>query len=73
MGPMRRINVYIDEVLDDLAEHESRRRGISKAALIRESLRAQLGPGEGRDPVDALVGLSDAEPAGDIDSVIYGA
>ena len=70
---MRRINIYIDEELDKRAGREARRRKISKAALIRESLLAELGPDTGRDPIDELVGLSAAEPSDDIDSVIYGA
>ena len=69
---MRRINIYIDEDLDDRAEQEARRRRTSKAALIRASLRAELGPRATRDPLDELVGASDAEPVGTIDSVIYG-
>jgi hypothetical protein len=69
---MHRINVYIDDDLDVRAENEARRRRISKAALIRLSLLAELGPSGQRDPVDDLVGLSDAEPADDIDAVIYG-
>ena len=70
---MRRINVYMDDDLDIRAEREARRRKISKAALIRQSLLAELGPNTARDAVDELVGLSDAEPADDLDSVIYGA
>lgn len=68
---MRRINIYIDEDLDTRAEREARRRKISKAALIRQSLLAELGPASDRDPIDRLVGLSDAEPVDDVDSVIY--
>lgn len=70
---MRRINVYMDDDLDIRAEREARRRKISKAALIRLSLLAELGPNSARDPLDELVGLSDAEPVDDLDSVIYGA
>jgi hypothetical protein len=70
---VRRINIYIDEELDDRVEREARRRKMSKAALIRESLLARLGPSPRGDPVDRLVGMSDAEPVDDIDAVIYGA
>lgn len=68
---MRRINIYIDDDLDRRAEREARRRKVSKAALIRESLHAALGPTKDRDPIDLLVGLSDAHPVDDIDAVIY--
>ena len=70
---MRRINIYIDEDLDRRAEREARRRNISKAALIRQSLLAALGPADDRDPIDLLVGLSEAEPVDDVDAVIYDA
>ncbi len=72
IGVVRRINIYIDDELDRRAEREARRRQVSKAALIRQSLLAELGPAERSDPVDDLVGLSDAEPADDIDAVVYG-
>ena len=68
---VRRINIYIDEDLDDRAEREARRRRISKAALIRQSLLSELGPPSHRDPIDEIIGISDAEP-GDIDDVVYG-
>jgi hypothetical protein len=70
---MRRINIYMDEELDERAEREARRRRTSKAALIRQSLLTELGPRTPRDPVDQLVGASDAEPVDSIDSVIYDA
>ena len=69
---VRRINIYIDDDLDKRAEREARRRNMSKAALIRESLLAALGPTKDRDPIDRLVGMSDAEPVDDVDAVIYG-
>lgn len=69
---MRRINVYIDEELDMRAEREARRRQISKAALIRAGLAAEIGRDEPRPgATDELVGISDAEPVEDIDAIIY--
>ena len=63
----------MDDDLDVRAEREARRRKISKAALIRQSLLTELGPDDHGDPLDELVGLSDAEPVDEVDSVIYGA
>ena len=64
----------MDEVLDDRLESEAARRGVSKAALIREAVAHDLGPGSA--PVDdawgALVGWLDHEPVEDIDELIYG-
>lgn len=70
---MRRINIYIDEDLDQRAEREARRRRTSKAALIRQGLVLVLGASTGKDAVDDLVGLSEADPTDNIDEVIYGA
>ena len=70
---VRRINIYMDEDLDERAQREARRRRTSKAALIRQSLLTELGSRTPRDPLDQLVGASDAEPADSIDSVIYDA
>ena len=70
---MRRIQVHIDEELDDAASAEAARRGISNAALIRESLARAVEPKPAvEDPWDALDGWLDDEPVDDIDDVIYG-
>ena len=53
---MRRINIYIDDELDGRAEREARRRKISKAALIRQSLLAALGPANDGDPMTSSSG-----------------
>jgi hypothetical protein len=71
---VKRLQISIERELDDALAMEAARRGTSKAALIREYVRDRLGGNEGRrrDPIDDLVGDSDAEPA-DIDEVVYGA
>ncbi len=70
---MRRIQIYIDEELDERLKVEAARTGRSKAALIRESVSARFGKMESieADPVTPLVGSIDAEPA-DVDEVVYG-
>lgn len=67
---MRRIQIYVDEALDEALQHEAARTGRSKAALIRESVAVRYGASD-PDPLDALVGAFDAEPA-DVDEVVYG-
>lgn len=68
---VKRLQISIEEELDDALAVEAARRKTSKAALIREFVRERLG---GRtasdDPMAALVGDIDAE-AGNIDEVIY--
>jgi hypothetical protein len=73
-APVKRLQISIDVELDDALAAEAARRGVSKAALIREFVRDRLGDGSRsvRDPLDDLLGASDAEP-GDIDEVVYGA
>ena len=70
---MRRIQIYIDEELDDALRAESARSGCSKAALIRQCVAEKLGPSEAteKDPITALIGTVDVDP-GDIDDVVYG-
>jgi metal-responsive CopG/Arc/MetJ family transcriptional regulator len=68
---MRRLQISIDEQLDEALAMEAARRHMSRAAVIRELAREHLGGHEDRDPMAALVGDIDAA-AGDIDEVVYG-
>jgi hypothetical protein len=70
---MKRIQIHIDEELDEAAASEAARRGVSKAALIRESLAAFVSPSPSTDdPWAGLDGWLDDEPVDHIDEVIYG-
>lgn len=69
---MRRIQIFMDEALDDVLENEAAKLGTSKAALIRESVAARYGRTARRDPIDALVGSFDGRAAESIDDVVYG-
>ena len=71
---MRRIQIHIDAELDEAAEREAARRGISKAALIRESLaeRLTVDGTPARDPWSAMCGWLDDDPVDDIDEFLYG-
>lgn len=70
---MKRLQISIEEDLDDALAMEAARRKTSKAALIREFVRERLGGAKpGSDPMAALIGDIDDE-AGDIDDVVYGA
>jgi len=66
--------MHIDEALDRSAAVEARRRGISKAALIRASLERELdaAPPASDDPWDAMIGWFSDGSVDDIDEVIYG-
>jgi Ribbon-helix-helix protein, copG family len=69
---VRRLQISIDEDLDEALAVEAARRRTSKAALIREFVRERLGGGGSGDPMAELIGDIDDE-AGDIDRVVYGA
>ena len=72
-GRVRRIQIHIDEALDDAAEAEAARRGLSKAALIRASLARELVVDQrpAADPWKALTGWLDDGPVEDLDAVVY--
>lgn len=70
---MRRIQIHLDEDLDEAAEREASRRGISKAALIRASLARELGELKppAADPWLDMTGWLDDGPVEDLDAAIY--
>ncbi len=68
---MKRLQISIDEDLDEALAIEAARRRTSKAALIRQYVRQRLGGRAIRDPMAALIGDIDDE-AGDIDEAVYG-
>lgn len=69
---VRRLQISIDESLDEQLTAEAARRGTSKAALIRQAVRQTYGERTGQeDALDALAGDVDAAPVDDVDAVIY--
>jgi Ribbon-helix-helix protein, copG family len=70
---MKRLQIYIDEDLDDALKFQAMKQRTSKAALIRQYVAERLRPPtRAHDPLDDLVGAyPDVEP-GDIDEVVYG-
>jgi hypothetical protein len=69
---MKRLQISIEEDMDEALAGEAARRRTSKAALIREFVRDRLGDRTEADPMAALVGDIDDE-AGDVDTIVYGA
>ena len=69
---MKRLQIYIDEELDDALAIRARRARTSKAALIREAVRRSMGEPESPvDPFRDWIGGSEADPA-PVDEVVYG-
>ena len=73
-GVVRRVQIYLEEGVDDALAVEAARRGTSKAALIRECLRARIEPIATDEGPDELVGWIEQElpDAGTIDEIVYG-
>ena len=72
---MKRLQIMIDEDLDEALERQAREEGTSKAALIRRYVREHvqpLPPFE-QDPVWDFVGKSEGRPADSksVDDVVY--
>jgi hypothetical protein len=69
---MKRLQIYIEEELDDALAIRARRAQTSKAALIREAVRRSIGEPEPTvDPFRDWIGGSNADPA-PVDDVVYG-
>lgn len=69
---MKRLQIYIDEEMDDALAIRARRAHTSKAALIRAAVRRSIGESEAPvDPFRDWIGGSDAAP-GSVDDVVYG-
>ena len=69
---MKRLQIYIDEELDDALAIRARRAQTSKAALIRKAVRRWVGePEPPVDPFRDWIGGSDADPA-PVDEVVNG-
>ncbi len=71
---MRRIQLYLDDDVDDALTVQAAKLGTTRSALVRDAVRASLGSNlhTAGDPVDDLIGWLDVEPDDDIDAVIYG-
>ena len=77
MSGVKRLQIMIEEELDDLLAIEALNQRTSKAALIRQYVRERLRPKPlpplEQDPLWELVGIAgDAEPVDDIDEFLYG-
>lgn len=68
---MKRIQLYIEEDVDDALAAEAARRGVSKAALVRRLVRQGFSR-PGRDPIDDVIGTGGGAAVDDIDAALYG-
>jgi hypothetical protein len=72
---VKRLQIMIDEDLDEALGRQARAERVSKAALIRRYVRERLTPLPPieEDPIWDLVGAEpDVEPVDDIDEFLYG-
>jgi hypothetical protein len=71
---MKRIQIQVDEQLDAAVTAEARRRGVSKAELVRASLKRELSapPTRPGDPWEARRRRLDGTLVEDVDEVLFG-
>ena len=73
---MKRLQIMIEEELDEPLERQAAEEAVSKAALIRRYVREKLRPLPPihQDPLWELVGLVKGEPgdSASLDDVVYG-
>ncbi|MHB8341123.1 MAG: ribbon-helix-helix domain-containing protein [Mycobacteriales bacterium] len=69
---MKRLQIMIDEDLEEALDRRSAEEGVSKAALIRRMVRKELQPLAplAEDPLSSMVGVDDFQPAS-VDDVVY--
>jgi Ribbon-helix-helix protein, copG family len=76
MSSVKRLQIMIEEDLDEALGREAAREGVSKAALIRRYVRNELRvlPPIEEDPLWELVGMIQGTPddSASIDDVVYG-
>jgi hypothetical protein len=72
---MKRLQIMIEEELDEALEHQARKEGTSKAALIRRYVARELKPLPPieEDPLWELVGMDKGHPddSASVDDVVY--
>lgn len=70
--PMKRLQIMLEDELYEALEHRAARMDVSKAAVVRQSLRAWLRqfPPLDSDPITAMIGADDVDPA-DVDNTVY--
>jgi len=69
---VKRLQILIEEDLDDELAQRARRERTSKAALIRAAVRRSIGvSGPPEDPFGDWIGGSETTPA-PVDEVVYG-
>lgn len=73
LTPVKRLQIMIEEELDDELERLAAEESVSKAALIRRYVRERIRPLPplSADPLAAMVGADDFEPE-PVDDVVYG-
>jgi hypothetical protein len=74
-GRMRRLQIMIDEDLDEALAHQAREEGTSKAGLIRRYVRERIKPLPPieEDALWQLIGMSEGNPddSMSVDDVVY--
>lgn len=74
--PVKRLQIMIEEELDEALARQAAEEGVSKAALIRRYVGERLRPLPpiDEDPIWELVGIVEGSPddSASVDDVVYG-
>jgi metal-responsive CopG/Arc/MetJ family transcriptional regulator len=72
MARVKRLQIMIDDDLEEALDRRSAEEGVSKAALIRRFVRNELQPLPplDEDTLAGMVGVDDFDPA-PVDDVVY--
>lgn len=77
MARMKRLQISLEPELDEQLGQAARREGVSKAEVVRRSLRTDLGPASSLadDSLMDMVGIGTGKglkPGESIDEIVYG-
>jgi len=72
LAVVKRLQIMIEEELDEALARRSLDEGVSKAALIRRFVRQSIAPMPAldEDPLSGMIGVDDVDPAA-VDDVVY--
>ena len=72
VGSVKRLQIMIEEEVDELLGRQARALGCSKAALVRRFVRERLLTSVADDPLLGMAGRYQGQSVDHIDELLYG-